>query len=81
MPVFAFEAIDRNGQKVRQEINASSKDDAIKQIRSQGLRPTRVQMRPGGAKPAAAKKAKKKKKGFVLFDTRVDDEQANNSRD
>ena len=68
MPVFAYEAVDRNGQRVRNEVNASSKDDAIKQIRSQGLRPTRVQLRQGGVAPTKAKAAKKKK-GFVLFDT------------
>ncbi len=68
MPLFAFEALDRSGQKVKQEINASSKDDAIKQIRSQGLRPTRVQLRPGAAKKAATGDVKKKKK-FILFDT------------
>ena len=69
MPVFAYEAVDRNGQRVRQEVDAASKDDAIKQIRSQGLRPTRVQLRPGGATAVRAKKEKKQKKGFVLFDT------------
>ena len=69
MPVFAFEAIDRNGQKVRKEVNATSKDDAIKLIRSQGLRPTRVQMRAGTAAAPTAPRAKKKRKGFVLFDT------------
>jgi len=68
VPLFAFEALDRSGQKVKQEINASSKDDAIKQIRSQGLRPTRVQLRPGAAKKAATGDVKKKKK-FILFDT------------
>jgi len=65
MPVFAVEAIDTNGQKVKKEIDASSKDDAIKQIRSEGLRPTRVSIR---AKAAAKADSKKKKKGFVLFD-------------
>jgi type IV pilus assembly protein PilC len=67
MPVFAVEAIDVNGQKVNREVTASSKDDAIKQIRSEGLRPTRIAMR---GKPAAqaAQEKKKKKKGFVLFD-------------
>ena len=69
MPVFAFEALDRNGQKVRQEIKASSKDDAIKQIRGQGMRPTRVQLRPGAAKTPKEVKAKKKKKVLALFDT------------
>jgi type IV pilus assembly protein PilC len=68
MPVFAFEAIDPNGQKVQRDVTASSKDDAIKQIRSQGLRPTRVSMKAGG-KTAVAPAPAKKKKGFVLFDT------------
>ncbi len=63
MPVFAVEAVDNNGQKVKKEINASSKDDAIKQARSEGLRPTRVSMRA-----RSAPKAKKKKKGGSLLD-------------
>ena len=66
MPVFAYEAIDANGQKVTREVNASSKDDALKIIRSQGLRPTRIAVKP---KPApGAPGEKKKKKGIVLFD-------------
>ncbi|MBN1442756.1 MAG: type II secretion system F family protein [Planctomycetes bacterium] len=69
MPVFAFEALDSNGLKVRQEITASSKDDAIKQIRAQGLRPTRVQLRPGAAQAAAgAGGRKKKRRGIPLLD-------------
>jgi type IV pilus assembly protein PilC len=67
MPVFAYEAIDASGQKVNREVNASSKDDAIKQIKSQGLRPTRIAMKAKAAAPAAAGQ-KKKKKGLVLFD-------------
>ncbi len=66
MPVFAYEAIDASGQKVSKEVSAPSKDDALKQIKSQGLRPTRIAMK---AKPvAAAATDKKKKKGFILFD-------------
>jgi type IV pilus assembly protein PilC len=65
MPVFAIEAIDSSGQKVKKEIDATSKDAAIKQIRSDGLRPTRISMK---ARSAAKADEKKKKKGFVLFD-------------
>ncbi len=65
MPVFAVEAIDSSGQKVKKEIDATSKDAAINQIRSDGLRPTRVSMK---ARSAAKADDKKKKKGFVLFD-------------
>ncbi|HZN57920.1 MAG TPA: type II secretion system F family protein [Planctomycetota bacterium] len=66
MPVFAYDAIDANGQKISREVNASSKDDAIKQIRAQGLRPTKVQVK--AAKPAPAAGGAKKKKGLILFD-------------
>ena len=65
MPVFAVDAMDATGQKVSREITASSKDDAIKKVRGEGLRPTRVTMKPKAAAPAADKK---KKKGLVLLD-------------
>ena len=66
MPVFAYEAVDASGQKVNREVNASSKDEAIKQIRSQGLRPTRIAVKAKAQ--AAAPAEKKKRKGVVLFD-------------
>jgi type IV pilus assembly protein PilC len=66
MPVFAYEAVDASGQRVSREVNASSKDEAIKQIRSQGLRPTRIAVKAKAQ--AAAPAEKKKKKGVVLFD-------------
>jgi type IV pilus assembly protein PilC len=66
MPVFAYEAVDASGQRVSREVNASSKDEAIKQIRSQGLRPTRIAVKAKAQ--AAAPAEKKKKKGLVLFD-------------
>jgi type IV pilus assembly protein PilC len=65
MPVFAYEAVDANGQKVSREVSASSKDDALKQIRSQGLRPTRIAVK---AQPAGGAPGEKKKKGLILFD-------------
>ncbi len=70
MPVFAFEAVDSNGQKVKSDVTASTKDDAIKQIRQKGLKPTRIAPKKGGAAPAGGAGAdkKKKKKGFALFD-------------
>jgi len=71
MPVFAFEAVDNSGQKVRSDVTASSKDDAIKKIRSQGLRPTRIAQKQGGAPAAggATGGKKAKKRGFALFDS------------
>ena len=65
MPVFTYEAIDTSGQRVKKELDAASKDEAIKKIKSQGLRPTKVTMRAGAA--AATDGVKGKKKGLVLF--------------
>jgi type IV pilus assembly protein PilC len=66
MPVFVYEAKDRNGQTVRSEIEANNKDDAEKAIRARGLRPGAVRLKPGGA--SKKKEAKAKKKAFILFD-------------
>ena len=65
MPVFAYEAIDTSGQRVKKELDAPSKDEALKLIKSQGLRPTKIVLRGGGAVAVADKKGKKKK--TVLF--------------
>lgn len=64
MPVFAVEAVDVNGQKVKKEVNASSKDDAIKQVRSEGLRPTRVAM-SGRSKTQAGGEKKKQRRSLL----------------
>ncbi len=66
MPVFAYEAKDVNGQVVKREISAASKEDAIRQIRAQNLRPTKIAEKKTAA--AVATGEKRKKKGFVLFD-------------
>ncbi len=39
MPTFAFQAMNSSGQEVKDEVEASSKEDAIKQIRSKGYFP------------------------------------------
>lgn len=66
MPVFAYEAKDANGQIVKREISAASKEDAVRQIRSQHLRPTRIAEKKTAAAAAPAEKAKKRR--LVLFD-------------
>ena len=65
MAVFAYEAVNVNGQKVRQEVEAKSKEDAIKQLRSKGLRPTKVALKPGTARKSQAARSKKKKKKLI----------------
>ena len=47
MAVFAFEAIDQAGRRVRKEIDASDKNDAIQKIRTMGLRPNKIQEKKG----------------------------------
>ncbi len=54
MPVFTYEAIDQSGQKIKRELDAPSKDEAIKRLKSQGLRPTRVTLSAAGGRAAAA---------------------------
>lgn len=70
MPVFAFEALKNDGQKVKSEVTANSKDEAIKKIQEQGLRPTRIATQKGASQPRAVpgvEKATKKKGGGLLM--------------
>ena len=85
MPVFAFEAIKNDGQKVKSEVTAESKDEAIKKIQGQGLRPTRITAQkeesksravPGVEKAPAKKKAGRCARGvssndIVTFTTQL----------
>jgi type IV pilus assembly protein PilC len=56
MPTFAFQAMNSSGQEVKDEVDAASKEDAIKQIRSKGYFPTTIREK-------AAKKKVMKKSG------------------
>jgi type IV pilus assembly protein PilC len=70
MPVFAYEAVDNDGKKVRSDVTASSKDDALKMIRQQGLRPTKIAQKKDAARPVAAGAPKaKKRRALAIFDT------------
>ena len=68
MPVFAFEAIKDDGQKVKSEVTAESKDEAIRKIQDQGLRPTRIKAQKEESKnrsvPGVEKAPAKKKSGL-----------------
>ena len=67
MPVFAFEAIKEDGEKVKSEVTAESKDEAIRKIEDKGLHPTRIKAEkksPFGSKKSGFKgKIKGKKPG------------------
>ncbi|NOT00324.1 MAG: type II secretion system F family protein [Phycisphaerales bacterium] len=62
MPKFAYEAMNQQGQVVKDEIEAPSSKDALAKIRSLNYFPTRIREK-GGKKTAAAGQQKKKKSG------------------
>lgn len=47
MGVFQFEALDAKGKKVRRDIEASTKEDAVNKVRDLGLFPTSVKEKGG----------------------------------
>ena len=57
MPIFAYEAINAQGQKETGELEAANRNQAILEIRNAGLKPTKVAQR---AETAASKKSAKK---------------------
>ncbi|MBX3473536.1 MAG: type II secretion system F family protein [Planctomycetes bacterium] len=73
MPIFAYEAINNQGQKETGELEAPNRNQAILEIRNSGLKPTKVAQRAETAankanakatkEAAAGKPAKKGKKG------------------
>jgi len=65
MPTFTFEAMNNQGQAIKDEIEANSTEDAIAKIRAQGFFPTNVKEK-GGRRKAAKGGAGKKKAGFTI---------------
>jgi len=61
MPKFAYEAMNQQGQVVKDEIEAPSSKDALAKIRALNYFPTRI--REKGGKKSTAGQAKKKKTG------------------
>jgi type IV pilus assembly protein PilC len=65
MPMFTFEAMNKSGQEVKNEIEATTHEEAITRIRQQGLFPTKVREKSAkklGRKKAAAAPGTKKRK-------------------
>jgi len=67
MPVFAYEAIDGRGNKLRKAIEAANKQEALQKIRTMGLKPTKLQEKKGASAPEAGAAGGQKKKGISLF--------------
>ena len=74
MAVYTFEALDAKGKKVKKDIEAGSKEDAVTKVRNMGLFPTSVKekgaaqsvRKSGSAAPASAAKAEEGGKKFVF---------------
>ncbi|MFQ5490456.1 MAG: type II secretion system F family protein [Phycisphaerae bacterium] len=65
MPTYVYEAMNQAGQEVKDDIEATSSEDALAKIRNLGYFPTRIREK-GGKKKAGAAKAGGKKKGMVI---------------
>ncbi len=69
MPIYTFEAMTTSGEEVKDEIEASSQEDAAIKVRNLGYFPTKIRPKGagGGRKKAAAKKgAKGRGKSFAI---------------
>ncbi len=63
MAIFTFEAMNSSGQEVKDEIEASSSEEAIQKIRAKGYYPTKVKEKAG---KKAVKKGKQEEEAQVL---------------
>src|SRR5688500_19063692 len=60
MPTYAFEAMNSSGQEVKDEVEATTSEEAIAKIRSKGFFPTKVREK------AAKKKVQKKQEAETV---------------
>ena len=65
MAKFTFEAMNNQGQAIKDEVDAASTEDAIAKIRAKGYFPTNVREK-GGQKKAGPGGGKKKKGAFTI---------------
>jgi type IV pilus assembly protein PilC len=66
MPVFAYEAIDGRGNKLRKAIEAANKQEALQKIRTMGLKPTKLQEKKGAKSADSDSAGGGGKKGGLL---------------
>jgi type IV pilus assembly protein PilC len=66
MPSFTFEAVDGKGNKVKKDVDASDRDDAMAKIKGMGLFPTKVKEKEAGPGNTAVQAPGAKKRGRVL---------------
>jgi len=66
MPVFRFEAMNSQGQTIKNEVEAVSEEEAIQKIRAQKLFPTSVKPKVGRRGLQAGPGARRRKKGIAI---------------
>lgn len=64
MPLFAYEAVDGNGKPRKGQVEAGSKDEALRKIRGKGLKPVKIGKAKGA--PSGAPGQQKKRRGFSI---------------
>lgn len=67
MPTFAFEGVDSKGQKIKKEVDALDRDDAMGKIRDLGYYPTSVKEKSGGGGGGGGGDMGGKKKSGLIF--------------
>ena len=63
MATYTFQAMNSKGDEVRDEIEASSQEEAVNKIRELGLFPTQVRQKMGRRTTTAAAKTVTRRKG------------------
>ena len=58
MPIYQFEAMNHAGEEIKDEIEATSTEEAQVKIRELGYFPTKIRERSGKAKKSAAKRTR-----------------------
>ena len=61
MATFVFQALNHEGQQIKDEVDASSSEEAITKIREMGLFPTQVKEKGAKKKIGLGAQAKKKR--------------------
>jgi len=65
MPVYVYEAVDSKGKKIKDQIEAPTKQDAVNQIHDMGYFPSNIKEK-GGTAPAAVATAPRKRSGNLF---------------
>ena len=66
MPSFTVDAVDGKGNKVKKDVQAEDREDAMAKIKDMGFYPTKVKEKAGDAGPSISGGPQAKSKGKVF---------------